>query len=70
MMFRSLKKYIYLVLINLFFSTPIFSQCCTFTLSMFDSFGDGWNGGSLSVTVGGTFFGPYSASGAGTQSTL
>ena len=70
MMFRSLKKYIYLVLINLFFSTPIFSQCCTFTLSMFDSFGDGWNGGSLSVTVGGTFFGPYSASGAGTQSTF
>ncbi len=35
------------------FTTAGFSQC-TYTLNLFDSFGDGWNGSTLTVNVGGT----------------
>lgn len=32
---------------------------CSYTLDMFDSFGDGWNGASLDVFVNGSFVGNY-----------
>ncbi|MAP01589.1 MAG: hypothetical protein CMD01_02070, partial [Flavobacteriales bacterium] len=65
-----MKKLVSIVLFVWVFCSASFTQCCTFTLSMFDSFGDGWNGGSLTVNVAGTNFGPYSASGSGSQSTF
>ncbi|MFB6306088.1 MAG: hypothetical protein ABEH43_03720, partial [Flavobacteriales bacterium] len=34
--------------------------CCNYTLNMFDSFGDGWNGGELEVVVDGSVVGTYS----------
>jgi gliding motility-associated-like protein len=34
---------------------------------MNDSFGDGWNGASISVVVNGVTYGPYSATGSGTD---
>ncbi len=42
---------------------------CTWTLDGFDSFGDGWNGGSLAVTLDGTPVpgSPFSAAGTGTS---
>lgn len=40
-------------------STP----CCNYTLDMYDSWGDGWNGGYLAVSVNGTVIGNYSAVG-------
>ena len=41
------------------------AQCCYYKLTMQDSYGDGWNGGFLSVSINGTFNGNYSASGVG-----
>jgi hypothetical protein len=37
-----------------------YSQCCTYTLDMQDSFGDGWNGASLEVIVAGSSQGLFS----------
>ena len=36
------------------------SQCCNYTLSMHDSYGDGWNGGYLEVFINNTSIGTYS----------
>jgi gliding motility-associated-like protein len=41
--------------------------CCSYLLEMFDSFGDGWNGASMSIVVNGVTYGPYSATGYGTE---
>ncbi len=41
--------------------------CCDYLLEMFDSYGDGWNGASMSVVVNGVTFGPYTATGYGTE---
>jgi hypothetical protein len=43
---------------------------CTYTLNMYDSYGDGWNGGYLSVFVGGNFVNNYSATGSGSTATI
>ncbi|PHR49086.1 MAG: hypothetical protein COA32_03290 [Fluviicola sp.] len=43
----------------------ITKACCNLTLEMFDSWGDGWNGGFLTVTIDGSATN-YSASGTGT----
>ena len=41
-------------LLALFFSTSFLgAQQCFYTLQMFDSFGDGWNGGELTITIDG-----------------
>jgi|694.fasta_scaffold05688_22 hypothetical protein len=42
-------------------------QCCDHTLLMQDSYGDGWNGGTLEVTINGTSMGVFAASGAGSD---
>jgi hypothetical protein len=33
--------------------------CCTHTLSLYDSYGDGWNGGSVNLLVNGALVGNY-----------
>jgi gliding motility-associated-like protein len=38
---------------------------CNYTLNMFDSFGDGWNGGKLNVFINGVQYGSFSATGTG-----
>jgi hypothetical protein len=38
------------------------AQCCPYTLSMHDSYGDGWNGGFLQLYVNDTLRGNFSAS--------
>jgi len=43
---------------------------CTYTLNMYDSFGDGWNGGYLSVFIDGNFVDNYSAVGSGSSATI
>lgn len=35
------------------------AQCCTYWLSMQDSYGDGWNGGSVQVSINGAAIGTY-----------
>jgi subtilisin-like proprotein convertase family protein len=42
-------------------ATP--AVCCSYTLDMFDTFGDGWNGGSLEVVVNGVSAGVFAAAG-------
>lgn len=37
------------------------AQCCDFTISMHDSYGDGWNGGNLQVIINGNAVGTFSA---------
>jgi hypothetical protein len=43
---------------------------CDFTLDMQDSFGDGWNGASVDVSVNGVSAGSFSAAGAGSMATF
>lgn len=46
------------------------NPCCTYTLDMFDTFGDGWNGGQLEVFVNGASVGIFAAAGNGSQGTF
>jgi subtilisin-like proprotein convertase family protein len=43
---------------------------CTYILNTFDSFGDGWNGGSIDVLVNGAIVGNYTALGNGSSATI
>ena len=65
----SIKKQFSLVFIlaGLVFTKPasVFAQCCTYTINMHDSYGDGWNGGYLQVYVNGDIMGTFSASNFG-----
>ena len=36
-----------------FFTSFVISQSCTHTIRLTDTFGDGWNGGAVSVSVNG-----------------
>lgn len=56
----------YLVLLS--FSSG-YSQCCTYTLDMQDSFGDGWNGASVNVIVNGSSQGLFSVPNGSPSST-
>jgi hypothetical protein len=53
------------ILLLLFYSTSAKSQCCTYTLSMHDSYGDGWNGGHLEVFINNLSIGTFSATNLG-----
>ena len=46
------------------------AQCCDYTLLMHDSYGDGWNGGTLQVSVNGSTVGTFAAAGAGSNATF
>lgn len=46
------------------------NPCCSYTLNMFDTFGDGWNGGLLTVSINGTTVGTYSATGTGSSAVI
>ncbi|MCX6275901.1 MAG: CotH kinase family protein [Bacteroidetes bacterium] len=52
-----------LLLAFLFQSTFSNSQCCTYNLSMHDSYGDGWNGGYLEVYINNVLTGTFSGTG-------
>lgn len=43
---------------------------CNYTLVMNDSYGDGWNGGYITVMIDGVASGTYSASGSGSTETV
>ena len=43
---------------------------CTYTLNMFDSYGDGWNGGYLTVLENGVSIGTFYASGSSSTQTF
>ncbi len=46
------------------------AQCCTHTLVMTDSYGDGWNGGTLQVQANGVSVGTFAATGSGSTATF
>lgn len=54
----------------LLFTSTVHSQCCDITIDMQDSYGDGWNGGFVEVTINGAAQGPFSASGNGSTATI
>jgi len=47
--------------------TSSVAQCCGHVLAMQDSYGDGWNGGTLQVRINGTLIGTFAATGSGSQ---
>ena len=47
-----------------------FAQCCTYTLTMHDSYGDGWNGGYLEVFRNDTLVGNFWATGYGSAAEI
>jgi hypothetical protein len=51
-------------------TTPVSAQCCSYTLSMHDSYGDGWNGGYLEILKNGTSIGIYYGTGWGSSATI
>ncbi len=58
-----------LMLVLLFIVDNATAQCTNVTLTMNDSWGDGWNGGSITITnTSGVSYGPYTITGSvGTQ---
>jgi hypothetical protein len=52
-----------LLLINVLFLDLKWTQaqCCDYTITMHDSYGDGWNGGNLQVLVNNSIIGTFSA---------
>lgn len=50
-----------------FQSLDLTAQCCSYTLSMLDSYGDGWNGATLEVLINKNSKGTYSAAGIGSK---
>jgi hypothetical protein len=63
-------KKILFILLTFLFIQETHAQCCNYTLVMFDSYGDGWNGGYLTVSVNGNNAGTFFASGYGSQSSF
>ena len=57
---KIMKKVVAIAAFSFLFSFG-YAQSCNYHLSMFDSYGDGWNGGSLEVLVNDTSIGVYSA---------
>ncbi|MEO8088478.1 MAG: CotH kinase family protein [Bacteroidota bacterium] len=54
----------------LFHNSLSYSQCCTYTLGMHDSYGDGWNGGYLEVYINSNLAGTFSATGFASEDTF
>ncbi len=54
----------------LFAPTLASAQCCNYVLVMHDSYGDGWNGGTLLVAVNGESIGTYAAAGYSSTATF
>lgn len=46
---------------SLIMSKNVHAQCCTYHLNMHDTYGDGWNGGHLQVTINSNPIGDYFA---------
>ncbi len=63
-------KKCFLFFLILFSLVEVNAQCCNYTLLTYDSYGDGWNGGYLTITVNGVDVGVFFAAGNGSQDTL
>ena len=59
-----------LLLILLLQSTAGNAQSCNYTLSMYDSYGDGWNGGHLQVYINSAFVGNFAGSNYASSATF
>jgi CotH kinase protein len=46
------------------------AQCCDHVLVMQDTYGDGWNGGTLQISINGTLIGTFAATGFGSTETF
>ena len=69
--YHSLRAFLLLIaLVTSVACGTTFSQCCTYTLSMHDSYGDGWNGGYLEVYRNDTLLGTFWANGYGSAAEI
>ncbi len=66
---KNVIRYFFLFTL-LFYSNSAKTQCCNYILSMHDSYGDGWNGGSLEVFINGVSAGNYSATNFASSATF
>lgn len=57
-------------LIGLTWANKAVAQCCDYTVNMQDSYGDGWNGGTLTVLVNNVAVGTFAATGTGSSGTF
>ena len=48
-----------IIFLVMLFSHQATAQCCTYTLTMQDSYGDSWNGGFLEVYINDTLEGKF-----------
>lgn len=62
-MLKCVPRTLVLSTLLLMLSLQANAQCCEFSVRMADSYGDGWNGGSLNVRVNGASVGSYAANG-------
>ncbi|HZV68693.1 MAG TPA: CotH kinase family protein [Saprospiraceae bacterium] len=62
--------YIFFFISGFTHSLSVQGQCCTYTLSMHDMYGDGWNGGYLQIFRNNASLGNFGASGYGSFSTI
>jgi hypothetical protein len=71
--FQFLKSFILtsaLTFVLIFAGNYAQAQCCTYALSMHDTYGDGWNGGNLEVFVNSVSIGSFTAIGYGSLDTF
>lgn len=62
----SIRASVFVVLSSIIVFMPqshAYAQCCTYTIAMQDTYGDGWNGGYLSLYINDVFTANISASG-------
>lgn len=66
MMFRLLVSFLCFLPLG----AQALGQCCGHTIALQDSYGDGWNGGSLQVRLNGVLIGSFAAIGPASQATF
>jgi len=69
MMNKIVTKFVLIFLLCLQ-STNSKAQCCTYNLTMHDSYGDGWDGATLQLFINNVSVGTYSPSGWGSSATF
>jgi len=68
--FKSLFQNFFVFSLLMFVSQTAQSQCCDYHLLMQDSYGDGWNGGYLEVSINNSIVGNFSATNYGSNATF
>jgi hypothetical protein len=66
-LFTSISVSVFFLILSF---TKVQAQCCSYNLSMGDTYGDGWNGGFVEVKINNAVVGIYSANNYGSNATF